>query len=163
VCFNYSSDCGIHIIPFLCSLCVYGNPALAPIPRGRKSKFRDFFVSSYSLHSPFKMLFLCPYKKYSQRTQPCLYHTLTCIRFLMPQIHGVIGIQSIESFAFQFHCVNILLCPLKGKFNVVCSTNTEYNSTVFRRNGMHAEQECTKWNKPHFKTDPPNRSRSLHF
>jgi hypothetical protein len=42
MCFNYSSDCGIHIIPFLRCLYVYGNPALAPMPRGRKSKFRDF-------------------------------------------------------------------------------------------------------------------------
>jgi len=26
----------------------------------------------------------------------------------------------------------------------MCSTKTEYNSTAFGRNGMHAEQEFTK-------------------
>jgi len=45
VCFNYSSDCGIYIIPFMRCLCVYGNPTLTLLSGGRKPKFRDFLLS----------------------------------------------------------------------------------------------------------------------
>ena len=38
-----SSDCGIHIGPFLRCLYIYGKHALTSISRGRKPKFRDFF------------------------------------------------------------------------------------------------------------------------
>jgi CRISPR/Cas system-associated protein endoribonuclease Cas2 len=45
ICFNYSSDCEIYIIQFMRCLCVYGNPTLTPVSRGRKPKFRGFLLS----------------------------------------------------------------------------------------------------------------------